>query len=216
MVGIARVIALLRALALISWRDVRSLGSIAGQNIFIFILLVALQPESAFFFLLLLLVILLFPLSSDPMEKIPVERRVAWPVARWEWGVIRFVSVGVEPCGMGGGGAPGKGGLALRGCDRGCGRVFVFDQAFWPADEWHIAGETSVANSSIARRDRRGDAAAVADNVAHARPLFRARFAGIDGALSILRESTRSRGAENYGLGGGAGSEYGGAGPFRH
>ncbi len=97
MVGIARVIALLRALALISWRDVRSLGSIAGQNIFIFILLVALQPESAVFFLLLLLVILLFPLSSDPMEKIPVERRVAWPVARWEWGVIRFVSVGLSP-----------------------------------------------------------------------------------------------------------------------
>ena len=67
MARIARVSGLLKALALVSWRDVRSLGSIAGQNFFLFVLFVALQPESAEFFLLLLLVVSLFPLATDPM-----------------------------------------------------------------------------------------------------------------------------------------------------
>jgi hypothetical protein len=97
MAGIARVVSLLKALGLVSWRDIRSLGSIAGQNFFFFVLFVALQPESAEFFLLLLLVVLLFPLSTDPMEMIPLERRLSWPVVSWEWSVVRFVSVLLSP-----------------------------------------------------------------------------------------------------------------------
>ena len=89
MVGIARVSAILGALTKASWREVRSLGSIAGQNFFLFVLFVAMQPESAGFFLLLVLVVLLFPLSSDPMLKIPEERLASWPVTRREWGVVR-------------------------------------------------------------------------------------------------------------------------------
>ncbi len=97
MAGIARVSSLLKALAVVEWRDVRSLGSIAGQNIFVFIVFVALQPESAIFFLLLLAVVLIFPLSTDPMEKIPAERRAAWPLAAWEWRAIRFASALLNP-----------------------------------------------------------------------------------------------------------------------
>lgn len=97
MAGIARVSSLLKALAVVEWRDVRSLGSIAGQNIFIFIVFVALQPESAIFFLMLLAVVMIFPLSTDPMEKIPAERRVSWPVEAWEWRTIRFASAVLSP-----------------------------------------------------------------------------------------------------------------------
>ena len=97
MAGISRVAAVLRGLGLISWRHARALGSIAGQNIFIFIVFVALQPESAAFFLLLLLMVLLFPLSTDPMEQIPAERRGTWPLADWEWRGVRLVSVLLSP-----------------------------------------------------------------------------------------------------------------------
>ena len=97
MARIARVSGLLKALALVSWRDVRSLGSIAGQNFFLFVFFVALQPESAEFFLLLLLVVLLFPLASDPMEKIPAERRLSWPVPSSEWSFVRCVSILLSP-----------------------------------------------------------------------------------------------------------------------
>jgi hypothetical protein len=97
MAGITRAIRVLEALALISWRDVRSLGSITGQNFFLFVIFVALQPESAAFFLLLLLIVLIFPLSTDPMEKIPAERRGLWPLARWEWSAVRVVSVLLSP-----------------------------------------------------------------------------------------------------------------------
>jgi len=97
MARIARVSSLLKALALISWRDARSLGSIAGQNFFLFVLFVAMQPESAAFFLLLLLVVLLFPLSNDPMEKIPSDRRGSWPISRWEWSAIRAASLLLSP-----------------------------------------------------------------------------------------------------------------------
>ncbi len=76
---------------LVTWRDVRSLGSIAGQN-FLFSFAVGGQ-----FFVLLLLLVLLLPLSTDPMQKIPEERRLTWPVLTWEWRIVRFVSVFLSP-----------------------------------------------------------------------------------------------------------------------
>ena len=97
MVGLARVVSLLRVLALLSWRDVRSVGSIAGQNFLLFIWFVALQPQSAEFFVFLLAIVLLFPLASDPMEKIPMERRGTWPIGNKEWGVVRVGSVLLSP-----------------------------------------------------------------------------------------------------------------------
>jgi hypothetical protein len=91
------VIAILKSLALLSWRDIRSFGSIGGQNLFLFVAVVALQPESAEFFGLLLAAVLLFPLLTDPASKIPLERQLTWPLSRGEWSLIRAGSLLLSP-----------------------------------------------------------------------------------------------------------------------
>lgn len=91
------VIGLLKALGRVSWREIRSFGSIGGQNFFLFVGFVALQPESAVFFALILGVVLLFPLSSDPMQKIPEDRRTMWPLLDSEWVLIRLWSLALSP-----------------------------------------------------------------------------------------------------------------------
>jgi hypothetical protein len=88
---------LLKALGLASWRDVQSFRSIGGQNFLLFVGFVGLQPESAQFFLLILALVLLFPLSSDPMQKIPRERRDTWPIVSWEWITLRVCSLALSP-----------------------------------------------------------------------------------------------------------------------
>lgn len=90
-------IGLLKALGLASWRDVESFRSIAGQNFLLFVAFVALQPESAEFFLLILALVILFPLSSDPMQKIPRERRETWPITHGEWITLRVCSLALSP-----------------------------------------------------------------------------------------------------------------------
>jgi hypothetical protein len=97
MARITRVIAILKALALLSWRDIRSFGSISGQNLFLFVIVIALQPESAEFFGLLLAAVLLFPLLTDPAQKIPPDRRLTWPLSRRDWIVIRAASLLLSP-----------------------------------------------------------------------------------------------------------------------
>jgi len=94
---IGKIVGLLKALGRASWRDVLSFRSIAGQNFLLFVGFAALQPESAEFFVLILALVLLFPLSSDPMQKIPGERRVMWPIAEWEWAAIRALSFALSP-----------------------------------------------------------------------------------------------------------------------
>ncbi|MEP6962065.1 MAG: hypothetical protein ABI995_08300 [Acidobacteriota bacterium] len=96
--GVAiRLFSLLRALGRVSARHVRSFGSLAGQNFFLFVLFVALQPSSAAFFGMLLAVVMLLPMSTDPMQALPEERRATWPIADWEWAVVRVVSVLLSP-----------------------------------------------------------------------------------------------------------------------
>jgi hypothetical protein len=97
MAGITSVVAILKALGLASWRDIRSFGSISGQNLFLFVALVALQPESAEFFALLFIAVVVFPLSNDPLQKVPQDRRMTWPIARWEWSVVRVGSLLLSP-----------------------------------------------------------------------------------------------------------------------
>ncbi len=98
MVGNANVIALLKALRLASWRDFQSFRSIAGQNFFLFAILVAYQqPESAEFFFVIFFVVMLFPLSADVMEKIPSERRAGWPLSKLEWAMVRIGSFAFYP-----------------------------------------------------------------------------------------------------------------------
>ncbi|HEY1945998.1 MAG TPA: hypothetical protein VGG97_03260 [Bryobacteraceae bacterium] len=97
MARLTSVLGVLKAVARASWRDFRSFQSIAGQNLFLFLIFVALQPESAEFFFVILALVLLVPLSADPMQKIPADRRLTWPLLKWEWAVIRLASLGLSP-----------------------------------------------------------------------------------------------------------------------
>lgn len=98
MAGIRAAAAVLRAVGRASYRELRSLKSITGQNFFFLVLMVAFeQPESAEFFALLVGALLFIPLSSDPLEKIPAERRKLWPLNRGEWLALRWVSILLSP-----------------------------------------------------------------------------------------------------------------------
>jgi hypothetical protein len=89
--------AVLRAIGLASYRELRTFQSITGQNFFYLVLLVALQPESAAFLALIIGGLLFFPLSSDPLEKVPPDRRKLWPIDRREWLAIRITSLFLSP-----------------------------------------------------------------------------------------------------------------------
>lgn len=91
----ARVIAILKALALAYRRDQKSLESVAGNNFFIVSALL-LQSAGGFIYLIIGLV-LLFPLSTDPLRKIPASRLALWPIERREYWVLRTVSPWINP-----------------------------------------------------------------------------------------------------------------------
>ena len=93
----ARLRGVLKALALASWRDARTILSIAGQNLFLFVAFVELQPESAAFFVLILAAVAVFPLSTDPLEKVPKDRWRLWPLSDRERVIIRAVSIAFSP-----------------------------------------------------------------------------------------------------------------------
>lgn len=98
MARIKSTVGLFKALALVSWRDLRSIGSISGQNLFLFVAFVAYQQaESAAFFGLLFAAVLVFPLSTDPLQKIPVERRLTWPLHASQWSALRIASLLLSP-----------------------------------------------------------------------------------------------------------------------
>ena len=89
---------MLRAIALATYRELRSFHSITGQNFFYLVVLIAYQqPESATFFGVLVGAMLFFPLSSDPLEKVPADRRKLWPLGRQDWIAIRIASLALSP-----------------------------------------------------------------------------------------------------------------------
>src|SRR3989442_15566445 len=91
----ARAGAILRALALAYRRDQKSLESVAGNNFF---LVSALLLQSAGGFIYLIIgVVLLFPLSTDPLRKIPASRLALWPLERREHWALRVVSPWINP-----------------------------------------------------------------------------------------------------------------------
>jgi len=94
---VAPISAVLHAIGIATWRELRSLQSITGQNFFYLIVLIGLQPQSAEFFGLLVGALLFFPLSSDPLEKAPAERRKLWPLNHREWLAIRAASLLLSP-----------------------------------------------------------------------------------------------------------------------
>lgn len=91
----ARLAAILKALARAFWRDQKSLGSIATNNFFL-ISLIFLQQAGAFIYLILGLV-MFFPLSADPLRKVPPDRLALWPLSRRQRWLLRACSPWVNP-----------------------------------------------------------------------------------------------------------------------
>ncbi len=77
------------------WRDQKTLGAIATNNFFLVTALL-LQRAGVFIYLVLGLV-LLFPMSADPLQKIPRDRLDLWPLSRRERWLLRILSPWVNP-----------------------------------------------------------------------------------------------------------------------
>jgi hypothetical protein len=91
----ARTAAILRAVARALRRDQKTIESIAGNNLF-WVTVLLLQEAGEFIYFLLGL-ILLFPLSTDPLRKVPASRLALWPLdARERW-TLRIASPWVNP-----------------------------------------------------------------------------------------------------------------------
>lgn len=100
----AALFAILGALRRAVQRDLGTFASIKVNNFFLFVALLAygalntgLQPKSAEPFFMLLGFLLLFPLSSDPLGKIPADRLALWPLTRGQRLGLRFASLALSP-----------------------------------------------------------------------------------------------------------------------
>jgi hypothetical protein len=91
----ARITAILKALAKALRRDQSTLQSVVGNNFFIVSALL-LQKAGTFIYLIIGLV-LLFPLSTDPLRKIPRSRLELWPLDSRERHLLRALSPWVNP-----------------------------------------------------------------------------------------------------------------------
>ncbi|MBS1830456.1 MAG: hypothetical protein JST93_34455 [Acidobacteria bacterium] len=93
----ARIRSILTALATIEWRDVRSVNSISSNNFFLFCMLLMMQPASMVFLGTVGGLLLFFPLSADPMKKIPAERLPLFPLAHIEHIALRAAASFLSP-----------------------------------------------------------------------------------------------------------------------
>ena len=91
----ARLAAIVRALARAERRDQKSFQSAVGNNFFI-VTAFLLRQAGTFIYLIIGLV-LLFPLSTDPLRKIPASRLALWPLEPRERRLLRAVSPWVNP-----------------------------------------------------------------------------------------------------------------------
>jgi hypothetical protein len=90
-----RVLAVLDA----AWRAVRrSQGTFAsiGTNNFLIFTVYFLRQNGTFLYLLIAALIF-FPMSADPLRKIPRERLALWPLERREWWLLRVLSPWLNP-----------------------------------------------------------------------------------------------------------------------
>jgi hypothetical protein len=101
---LAAIIAILKALGRVIKRDLGTLRSIQFNNFFLFAMLLTYsslasgkKPAGAAPFLALLGFVLLFPLSSDPLAKIPAIRLRLWPLTSGQWWRLRLASLGLSP-----------------------------------------------------------------------------------------------------------------------
>lgn len=98
------MLAILRALSLAVRRDLATFQSVKVNNFFLFVALLmygalegGVKPASSYPFLLLLGFLLLFPLSSDPLGKIPPDRLASWPLGAVERFALRLASLALSP-----------------------------------------------------------------------------------------------------------------------
>lgn len=95
---------IIRSVARAMRRDVGSFLALKVNNLFLFIVLLiwgnlvaGLPPRSAYPFLLLLAFVLLFPLSSDPLAKIPSVRMAMWPLSGADRAALRVAGIAMSP-----------------------------------------------------------------------------------------------------------------------
>ena len=91
----ARSIAILRALGLAYRRDWTAVQSLAGNNFFL--LTAFLLRQAGTFVYLIMGLVVLFPLSTDPLRKIPPSRLALWPLDRRERWILRLASPWINP-----------------------------------------------------------------------------------------------------------------------
>ena len=98
------LLAILKALRRAVGRDLGTLESIKVNNLFLFVALLVAgalasgqPPKSAEPFFVLLGFLLLFPLSSDPLGKIPPARLALWPLTAGQRLGLRFASLALSP-----------------------------------------------------------------------------------------------------------------------
>ncbi len=95
----ARTAAILGALWTAVRRDAKTIGSFTGNNLFsVSILFLALADRGVFLSLNVLIgLVLFFPLSTDPLRKIPAERLAMWPISNRERWLLRIASPWLNP-----------------------------------------------------------------------------------------------------------------------
>ena len=91
----ARPLAILKALCRALWRDQQSFQSVTANNFFI-TTAIFLGNAGGFLYLIVGLV-LLFPLSTDPLRKIPASRLACWPLDARDRRLLRLASPWVNP-----------------------------------------------------------------------------------------------------------------------
>jgi hypothetical protein len=94
-----RTRAILEALAKVTRRDRKSIFSFSANNISYtaVALLFMSDPGALIFFAVIIALVLFFPLTADPLRKIPPDRLSFWPLTAREHWILRAVSVGFNP-----------------------------------------------------------------------------------------------------------------------
>ena len=100
----AAIIVLLKALARALHRELRTFFSFKLNNLFLLSALMAytaivsnMKPWAAVPFFLLLGLLMLFPMSSDPLAKIPPSRLSLWPLSGGQRFALRMTSLALSP-----------------------------------------------------------------------------------------------------------------------
>lgn len=91
----ARTRAILGALLTVLRRDTKSFGSFATNNFFL--MSVLLLRQAGVFLYVIVGLVMLFPLSTDPLKKIPPSRFALWPLSARERWLLRFVGPWLNP-----------------------------------------------------------------------------------------------------------------------